>query len=60
MDLFIGEEGQMHQDDVGVCAACGVPNPFSAIWHSFAHLSVTADVRETPSIMGILIVYISL
>jgi hypothetical protein len=48
----------MYQDIVGVYTACGIPNPFSTICRAFVRLSVTADIREMPSIMGISIVCI--
>jgi hypothetical protein len=59
MDLFIGQEGQMYQDTVSVYAPSGIPNPLSTICHAFVCFSVTADFRETLSIVGIPIVNIS-
>jgi hypothetical protein len=34
MDLFVGEEGQMYQDTVGVYTAHVIPNYFSTICHA--------------------------
>jgi hypothetical protein len=50
----------MCQDAVGIYTVSGISNPFSTICRAIVRLSVTADFCETPSIVGIPIMFISI